>query len=737
MALKLSELPALDQPKFSGKKFKGLRNRYKIINHIDQVYELIEYIETTKICSLDFETSSLNMFDDDEYITVMGISFQIGSSYIIPLWHFESPFSSEEALKILQLFSRRILTNTRIIKIAQNIKFEWKWLKRYGCELQGRLYDTMIAKFYLDENTSMGLKEMVADKIPDYAGYDDDIEVAKKKYGGWAKIPLEILCPYNALDTDLTLRLMIYLHKRLIENDFYKLFRNLRMAGARLLAETEFHGVRVNREYLDEQTKRYEKKISKQEKALFKHPKVVSYLKLRRREFKINMIREVKKEVKELLKTEGPQKAATKIANRQAKILKIKAGEFTSKKDREKMEFNFGSTKQISHLFYEAEYGFQFPILEKTKKGAPSTGEAALEKLKSKDKTGFINQLLELRSTRQLDSFFLTGMYKNLDKNNYVHPNFGLTTTVTHRLSCVEPNLQQVPRVLTNPDIKPMFEPPKGYLHFEADYSQAELRVVAELAQDKAMIDIFKRGYNIHNATACLVNGRIDDYDEIYAIMKNEEHTENEYWLREKKKAKTINFGILYGQGDEKLAEGMGVTVKEAKAFKKKWFAAYPQVVKWIENQQKFAKKHGYVKSIWGYKRRLPTIWSDRKWEKAEAERQSVNAPIQGAASDYTLFAAIELREMRLRGKLPPYLIMRIIVHDALDHFLKPKDVNWVVPIVVEVMSKPKTKEWFGFEMSKVDMKASVELGSNWANVEDYKEDKDWQTIVKKKHYLN
>lgn len=716
------------------KHFKGLKNFYKVINTIGQVKELIKYIKQTKTCSFDFETSDLNMFDEEQYITTLGISFQPGSSYIIPLWHKDSPFSSKQALYILQLLSREVFQNTKILKIAHNVKFEHKWLKRYGCELQGRVFDTMIAKFYLDENTSMGLKEIVANVMPEYAGYDDQIDIAVKKYKGWANIPLDILAPYNALDTDLTLRLMMYLHTKLIENDFYLLFRNLRMAASRLLAETEFHGLRVNRDYLDFQTERYREKIKNQEKGLFKHPVVRGYLKQRRKATKLAMIREVQKEVKEILKTEGPEKGAKKIANRQAKILNIKAGELTAKKDRERLQFNFGSTQQLADLFYESEHGFKFPSVAKTKTGAESTGEEALLKLQKKDKTGFIDQILELRSTKQLDSFFLTGMYKNLDKDNYVHSNFGLTTTVTHRLSSVKPNLQQVPRILTNPDIKPQFEPPAGYLHLEADYSQAELRVVAELANDKAMIDIFKRGYNIHNATACLVNGRLDDYDEIYKIMKDESHPDNEFWLREKKKAKTINFGILYGQGDEKLAEGMGVSVKEASRFKKKWFAAYPGVVRWIKRQQKFVKKHGYVKSIWGYKRRLPTIWSDRGFEVAEALRQSVNAPIQGAASDYTLFAAITLREMRLRGELPNYLVMRIIVHDAIDQYLKPEDVEWVVPIVKKVMTNPKTKEWFGFEMSKVEMKASLELGSNWASVEDYKPGKDWQTIVLDKH---
>lgn len=707
-------------------------NRWILVKSFKQVKTLVKYIKKTGVCSFDIETNAGQYWDPNAFITTISISFQPHSSWVIPLFHFESPFDEKMAMKIMNYLNRHVFENIDIIKVAQNMKFEHKWFKRYGWELRGRLFDTMIAKYYLDENTRMGLKEQVAFAIPQWEGYDKENDIAKAKYGGWGKIPLDVLAPYNALDSDLTLRLMIWYHQKLIDCGFYQLFRNLRMMAAVTLAESEFHGMRVDKDYLFHQCDRYKGIIEEKWAKLMRLPRIRRYAQKKKKAFIKAERKVILEEIYELEAGDNPR-AASMIASRQKKLLALAAGNF-NKKQAAKATVNLGSPAQMADLLYESKWGFEFKCKHFTDKGAPSTGEVALEELKSKDKSGFISGLLELRGLEKLYSTYLEGMKENLDVYDYVHSTYKVAHTVTHRLSSTEPNIQNIPRILTNPDVKPMFEPPEGYLHLENDYSQAELRVVAELANDKAMIDIFKRGYNIHNATACLANGRLDDYDEIYKIMKDESHPDNEFWLREKKKAKTINFGILYGQGDEKLAEGMGVPVKEAAAFKKKWFAAYPGVVKWIKRQQNHAIKHGFVWNIWGYKRRLPDIYSDNRGKQMEAMRQAVNAPIQGAASDYTLFASIVLREMRLQGKLPDYLVQRAIVHDAIDYYVTPDDINWVAPLIKEVMSNPKTKEWFGFQMTKVDMKASIEAGPNWGAVEDYDPNKDWHSIVKKKH---
>lgn len=269
----------------------------------------------------------------------------------------------------------------------------------------------------------------------------------------------------------------------------------------------------------------------------------------------------------------------------------------------------------------------------------------------------------------------------------------------------------------TNPEVKPMFVPPKGMLHYEVDYSQAELRVVGEIAVDEVMIDIFKRGYNIHVATACQVNNCLDKYDEVRKIIKDETHPDNDKWEREKKKAKTVNFGIIYGQSAQALADGLGISLKEAEDFIKGWLDSYSGVKKWMKNQIIFCRAEGYVKNIFGQKRRLPDIWNDNDGIREKAERDCINAPIQGGASHFTVLSTVVLREQRMKGLLPAYMVQRYSVHDSIGFYLKGQDLHWVNPIAVKICSNPNTLEYFGFEMQHVNMKVSAELGKNWGNL--------------------
>ena len=711
---------------------KVIQSKFKIVRTIEEVHKVIAFVKQTGICSFDFETDGQPFELETSYPTCIGITFQMGSSYIIPLGHYESPFK-ENFVEILHLLGREIFHNPDVIKIAQNIAFEIKWLKKYGIEIIGRMFDTMLAHYLLDENEPHGLKEMVNSIIPDFGGYEDEGGKLKTKYRGWDKIPLEPLAKYNGLDCDLTLRLMFYFHKKLIKGGFYKLFRNLLMMATRVLSESEFHGMRVQRDYLDKLIVDYAIKIENKKASLLKLPRVRKYIQATRKQKAKDLIENVRKEIKAIQK-KGEKNAAVLIRNREAKIMNYLNGNFNKKETYESV--NLASPQQMQDLFYFSEHGFKWPVQtnkdKKTKKPKPTTDEAAILKIMAmgKDKGGFLQGLMDLRGLDKLYSTYMVGIKNILDSRGYVHCSYHLLT-VTGRLGCREPNMQNIPRVLTNPDVKPMFVPPKNFLHFEVDYSQAELRVVAELARDKVMIDIFKRGYNIHVATACLANGALERYDEVRKIIKDENHPENEFWERQKKKAKTINFGILYGQGDDKLAEGMGVSVKEAHDFRMVWLKSYPQVAKWIKNQVKLAKKHGYVYSIFGRKRRLPDIWSDVNYFRAEAERQSVNTPIQGAASDFTQLSTIVLRDLRLRGKLPNYFLQRATVHDSIEFYIKPKDIHWITPYVVKVCSNPDTKKWFGFEMKYVDMKVSPEIGENWGAIKDYNKDFDYSTLLK------
>lgn len=713
-----------------------------VIEKMSQVDDLIDACKTTGYASHDYETTGLRFLTDKPLI--LGVSFQPGCSWILPLAHEQSPFKKDHE-KVLRKFGKAVLEDPKITKVAWNLKFEYKWHMRYDIFMQGRILDGMLAKYCLDEERPHGLKPFVNTMFPKYTDYDKDI----KNHGDdedaklvWEKIPFDKLCKYCGIDSDLTLRGMIQMEKKLMDLGFYNLFRNLLMMASRVLAESEYRGMVINRKYLENLMVEYKTKIEASQGKLNNIPSVLKFNKKR----KVAVLKELMESVQleiEKIKEEGSPTANRLIANREAKLKGFLEGKFNNK-EKDKLEpINFSSPKQLCDFLYNAKYGLRFKAPSLTESGNPSTAEDALEELKPKDKSGFIDALLEYRGLEKIDSTYVRGMHPLLDHMDRVHADFKIQGTVTGRLSCRNPNLQNIPRGTTAADIKKMFIPPPGYLLLEVDYSQAELRVVAELASDKAMIDIFKSGRNIHVATACLANKCPERYDEIKQIIKegeaidphelktNPKFKEHYKWVKEKKRAKTLNFGILYGQTEKKLSAELDCTEKEATQFIKSWFNAFPDVALWINRQKKYAHKHGYVYNLFGRKRRLYNIHSEKYGVMLEAERQAVNTPIQGTASDFTLFSQVIIREEILRGNFPRDLHQVYTVHDSIGYFIRPRDIHKVVPRIVEICANPQTKEYFGFELKKVTMKVSPEIGRDWADLEEYNPETDYTKWLK------
>jgi DNA polymerase-1 len=224
------------------------------------------------------------------------------------------------------------------------------------------------------------------------------------------------------------------------------------------------------------------------------------------------------------------------------------------------------------------------------------------------------------------------------------------------------------------------------------------------------------------------LNGGLEVYNEAKKAEKDDNHKDHLFWVKQKKRAKMINFGILYGQGPKKLATEMDCTEEEASQFIEDWLNAYPRVRKWIENQHKMANKYGYVYNIFGRKRRLLdatlTKWEakelDMGGKRAEAFRQSVNAPIQGGSSDLCQLSAIEIWEQRIKGLLPFDLYQLYTVHDSLGYAIKEEYLEEVVPKIIKICDNPNTEKWFGFKMKHVNMKVSPEYGINWGSLNEY-----------------
>lgn len=734
-------------------------SRYKIVSSFKEVHKLIEYCKETGYCSLDFETKAQGphgpvtskngeeptgpQYKEDEP-TIIGISFQPGSGYSVPLFHKDSPFTRKEATKVLKLLGRELMENSDIIKIAFNLKFEYRWLRRYGITMRGRLFDAMLAKYLLDENPPSDLKSTVNRMLPEFAGYEDEVVKLVSVNRGWANIPLETLSEYCCLDCDLTLRLMLIFERKLIKKNFYNLFRNMCMMQTRVLAESESMGMLIDKPYLVKIEKEQRKQIEKNRKALLSHKKIKKFQKWRLKKHIKNLIKNTKKEIKGIRKGEiefkNPEAA---IRGREQKLSRYIAGELVTKKEQIDEEVNFNSPDQMIELLFNSPKGFNFDIIKYTKDkktkqftDRPSTDEEVLLELKLKDKSGFIDNLLSHRELTKLHSTYMVGILEKLTKENTLHCNYRIHGTVTGRLSSRNPNFQNFPRSTTSGLIKKMFVPPPGHLIMEIDYSQAELRVVAEIANDKAMIDIFKRGYNIHVATACKSVGALDRYDEVKNILKDENHPEEPEWTRLKKRAKVINFGILYQQSAVQLAgtlsePGHPVSKEDAQRFKDEWLDMYPGVKKWFKKQEEFVKEHGYVYNIFGRKRRLESIWSNDRGVIGKAIRDAINAPIQGAASDFTQLSMVTIFDKIMRGEITlttdkRYLAPAYTVHDSIGFYVMPKFIHTGLPPMIEICSNPDTKKYFGFEMKKVNMKMSAEVGTTWGGLKDYYPDEDY-----------
>ena len=220
-------------------------SQFKIIKNEKQLDRLIKYCKQTGYASIDFETSGHPFQSSLGYPTILGISFQPGSAYIVPLGHFDSVFKDDYE-RILKKIGKELISNPDIIKIAWNLKFEMKWFLRYGITMEGRLFDGMLAKYLLNEERPNDLKSMVRRYLPEFASYEDEYEGSHLP---WDQKPLRGLSEYCAKDCDLTFRLMLFFEGKLIKHNFYPLFRNMLMMATKVLAESEFRGMVVNRPY--------------------------------------------------------------------------------------------------------------------------------------------------------------------------------------------------------------------------------------------------------------------------------------------------------------------------------------------------------------------------------------------------------------------------------------------------------------------------------------------------------
>lgn len=367
-------------------------------------------------------------------------------------------------------------------------------------------------------------------------------------------------------------------------------------------------------------------------------------------------------------------------------------------------DINWGSTKQLANYLYDEE---GIDPVGYTPKGAPSTAEGCLKIHLANDDHDCIVPLMELRGFKQTNSFYIQGWKKRMVDQNWLYPKYKINGTVTGRPSCEDPNIQQTPR---DPLIRSLVGAPEGWEGFEADYSQIELRIVACAAQEPTMLKIFLEGGDIHEAT----------YQEVYGMSTQEAvshikdpNKRKTQLVEERKKAKSCNFGFIYGMGWNKYIKyafekfDLVFTAREAKNFRKLFFKKYEGLEDYHDKQRRIVRSQGYVRTLTGRIRHLPNIWSPVEWEQAEAERQSINSPIQGFGAEMMLMALPELVELE-----PDNLKVCATIHDAAIGRIRIGH-RGVLNELRDIMVSPKIMQNLGIEL-EVPIIVDIKIG-NWS----------------------
>ena len=592
----------------------------------DHLYQFIDTPKAQKILvgnlmkqpvvCFDTETTSLNEMEAE--LVGMSFSYKKGLSYYVPV-----PENREEAMQVLEIF-KPFFEKEDVLKVAHNLKFDYKVLKSHGVEIKGNMFDTMIAHYLLNPDGRHGM-DYLSEVYLNYKPVSIETIIGKKgkKQGNFRDADLLTQTNYAAEDADITFQLYELFAPQLKKEALEDLFYKVEMPLMEVLAKMELEGVSLDEDWL-------------------------------------------KKESKDL---------ENDLKNLEEKIFEL-SGE----------EFNMNSPRQLGEILFEK---LQLdPKAKKTKTGQYATSEDVLQKLVSKH--DIIKYILEYRTYQKLKSTYVDALPTQIEKvDNRVHTNFSQTTAATGRLASVNPNLQNIPiRTLRGQQIRGAFVADKGSKIISADYSQIELRLIAEISGEENMIKAFQDGEDIHASTAAkLFKIPIDE------VTKTQ-----------RSQAKTVNFGIIYGQGAFALADQTGLSRTEAKQLIDSYYATYPRLKEYMAEQVQKARQMGYVETILGRKRHLKDINSNNFVVRAHAERNAVNAPIQGSAADIIKIAMIKIdNELDIQDLKTKMLLQ---VHDELLFESPIEEVETASKLIKIQMES-------AFE-TKVPLLVEVGVGDNW-----------------------
>ena len=575
---------------------KTTQHEYKLVENEDELRQLCDFFITKEFVSIDTETTSTDAISAE----LVGLSFSVEEkkAFYVPV-----PANYEEALKIVQIF-KPLYESDKIMKIGQNIKYDYEVLTRYGVTLQGKMFDTMIAHYLIQPELHHNMDYMAETLLSYQTIHIEELLGPKgKKQKNMRDLSPTDIYEYAAEDADITLRLKNVLEPRLKELGVEELFWNIEMPLVRVLADMELNGVCLDTEALQDTSKIFTERMKQYEQDIYKE-----------------------------------------------------AGE----------EFNISSPKQVGDILFGKLQIMDKP--KKTKTGQYVTSEEVLQSLESK--SPIVRNILNYRGMKKLLSTYIDALPKLINpRTGHIHTSFNQALTATGRLSSSDPNLQNIPvRTDDGKEIRKCFIPEEGCLFFSADYSQIELRIMAHLSEDENMMEAFREGHDIHRATAAKIWHV--DIDKVTDAQR--------------KKAKQANFGIIYGITTYGLAQRMDIPNSEAKELIEGYFRTFPKVQAYMEQAKEEARAKGYAETLFHRRRYLADINSRNATVRGFAERNAINAPIQGTEADIIKVAMVRIWERFKKEGIRSKMILQ--VHDELNFSVFPEEREQVERIVIEEM---------------------------------------------------
>ncbi len=618
----LSSINTENKTKVNSKEIN--KKKYYLITDIKEIDKWIKEAEEIGEVAVDTETSSLDPHQAD--LIGVSLSTSIGEACYIPIGH-DSKKCINKSLVLKKL--KPLLEDPSIKKIGQNIKFDYIVFYKHGITLTS-MEDTMLMSYVLDAGKNRHNMDILSEIHLGHKtiSYKDLVGTGKKEIN-FREVDVEKAKDYASEDADITFRLYKKFYKSLKEEKMINIYEVFEKPMLKILAHMEIEGVKIDNRFLKVLSLKFEKKIEKIQKDVFK----------------------------------------------------------ISKK-----EFNIASPKQLGEILYN---DLKIADLKKTKKGSFATSAQVLEDLAFKGHK-FPQLILNWRQISKLKNTYTDSLQEHINFNTKrVHTSFLLAATTTGRLASSDPNLQNIPiKSEDGKDIRKAFVAEKDHVLISADYNQIEMRILADLADVKELKKAFNNNEDIHSLTA----SQIFNID-IKKVTKDQ-----------RRKAKAINFGIIYGISQYGLAKQINVSNHEAEEFLNAYFSKFPEIKIYMDRTIKFCRKSGYVSNIFGRRSHFINI-NDKNYNVRNfQERAAINAPIQGSAAELMRLAMIRLSK-KLNDQKTKMLLQ---IHDELIFEAPKEEVKRVSKIIIDEMSSVAKSEQHSFS---IPLTVDLNSGDNWGTL--------------------